>query len=188
MSGKPRPVRLNLPLLVPPSLVRKALTAFSWYEGRAKMLEKPPEEREAAVSGAMPTVAPTEVTKGQVEGKVGDKSPASGRLIARNAAITRRKENRSTAGAKLHVSVAEVARIIMGKYNSKEIIGGVRVDDSVPIRVAIHNAIRTGQNRDSTTIQRDSAESWPDCESPPEAIQESHAIHSRFGSERPEST
>ncbi len=68
------------------------------------------------------------------------------------------------------------------------IIGGVRVDDSVPIRVAIHNAIRTGQNRDSTTIQRDSAESWPDCESPPEAIQESHAIHSRFGSERPEST
>jgi len=67
-------------------------TALDWYEGRAKMLEKPPEEKEAEVSGT-PVVAPTDVMlyieagvrelleqrgedvahKGQPDGKVGTK-------------------------------------------------------------------------------------------------------------------
>lgn len=36
-----------------------------WYKGGAKMLEKPPPEREAAVSGHL-VVPPTEVTLGEI--------------------------------------------------------------------------------------------------------------------------
>ena len=39
-------------------------------------MEKPPEEPAQAVSGAEPAVPPTEVTYGQLEGKVGWKSVA----------------------------------------------------------------------------------------------------------------
>lgn len=73
ISGNARPVRVNLPEFVLPSVVRYAETADAWYDGCAKMFEKPPEEKVAAVSGAMPVVAPTEVMKGQPEGKVGTK-------------------------------------------------------------------------------------------------------------------
>ncbi len=43
-----------------------------------------------------------------------------------------------------------------------EVLGEVRVGNSVQIRVVIHNAIRTGQNRDS--LRRESS-----LESPPES-------------------
>lgn len=71
-SGKARPEVLNLPELVVPSAVRYVETAVVWYEGRPKKLENPPEEKVAAVS-VVPVVAPTEVMKGQPEGKVGTK-------------------------------------------------------------------------------------------------------------------
>lgn len=71
-SGNARPERLNFPLFVEPSAVRNELTAADWYDGVAKKLEKPPEEKSAAVSET-PVVAPTDVMKGQPEGKVGKK-------------------------------------------------------------------------------------------------------------------
>ena len=60
-SGNPRPVGLNKPALVVPSLARYAETAEDWYKGCVKILENPPEEKLAAVSGLIPVVAPTEV-------------------------------------------------------------------------------------------------------------------------------
>ena len=48
-SGKPRPVTLNLPALRVPIEVRNLDTAPAWYEGCAKTLENPPEEKVAAV-------------------------------------------------------------------------------------------------------------------------------------------
>ena len=59
-SGNARPLVLKRPALVLPSCLRYPATASSWYDGRAKMLEKPPEENAAAVS-SMPWVLPTEV-------------------------------------------------------------------------------------------------------------------------------
>lgn len=73
MSGNARPVRLNLPSLVEPSSVRYAETAEDWYGGCGKILENPPDEKSAAISGLMPVVAPTLVKKGQPEGKVATK-------------------------------------------------------------------------------------------------------------------
>ena len=52
------PTVLNNPALVLPRAARYPETADAWYEGRAKMLENPPEEKLAEVSGT-PVVAPT---------------------------------------------------------------------------------------------------------------------------------
>jgi hypothetical protein len=61
ISGKARPLALNNPAFVSPRKSRYALTAASWYDGRGKMFENPPDENGAEVSGT-PAVAPTEVT------------------------------------------------------------------------------------------------------------------------------
>ncbi len=37
-------------------------TALSWYEGRGKMFENPPDEKSTPTSGLMPVVPPTDVT------------------------------------------------------------------------------------------------------------------------------
>ncbi|TFY74496.1 hypothetical protein EWM64_g9516 [Hericium alpestre] len=58
--GKRAPGAVEAPLFVLPSALRYAETALAWYEGVAKTLEKPPEEKDADVSGT-PVVAPTEV-------------------------------------------------------------------------------------------------------------------------------
>ncbi len=60
MSGNARPPVTNLPRLVVPRAFKYAVTAASWKEGRVKMAEKPPEEKDAEVS-VVPVVAPTEV-------------------------------------------------------------------------------------------------------------------------------
>jgi hypothetical protein len=73
-SGIPLPVVLKRPLLVEPMELMYEETWEDWYEGALNKLEKPPPEKLAPVSG-IPAVAPTEVTKGQVEGKVGMKLP-----------------------------------------------------------------------------------------------------------------
>ncbi len=64
MSGNPRPLRLKRPAFVLPSAVRYCDTAAAWYDGVGKTFEKPPLEKLAATSGAMPLVAPTEVRLG----------------------------------------------------------------------------------------------------------------------------
>ena len=60
-SGYPRPSALYSPLYVSPSQDRYAETADCWKEGVEKTLENPPEESDAATSGSVPDVAPTEV-------------------------------------------------------------------------------------------------------------------------------
>lgn len=69
-SGKPRPEGLKRPWnwlpLVP---LRYKGTAWSWYVGRAKRSEKPPDEKDRARSGLVPRVPPTAVTNGQDPGK-----------------------------------------------------------------------------------------------------------------------
>ena len=69
-SGKARPEVLNLPAFIVPSAVRYLVTAAVWYDGRVKRLEKPPDEKVAAVS-VSPVVPPTDVRNGQPEGNVG---------------------------------------------------------------------------------------------------------------------
>ncbi len=69
-SGNARPDVLNFPAFVVPSVVRYLVTAAVWYEGRAKKLEKPPDEKVAAIS-VSPVVPPTDVRNGQPEGNVG---------------------------------------------------------------------------------------------------------------------
>lgn len=54
ISGNPRPEVLNSPAFVLPIWLKYCCTAPSWYDGRAKMFEKPPEEKDAATSGATP--------------------------------------------------------------------------------------------------------------------------------------
>ena len=61
-SGKPRPDALYSPLYSSPRVSIYAATSADWNEGVAKTLEKPPAERDAAVSGLNPVVAPTAVT------------------------------------------------------------------------------------------------------------------------------
>jgi hypothetical protein len=70
-SGKPRPLALNIPGKSLGRAARYAATDADWYVGMGKTLEKPPLEKDSAVSGAKFTVAPTEVTKGQDAGKTG---------------------------------------------------------------------------------------------------------------------
>lgn len=53
-SGYARPVLLNRPALVEPRVVRYDDTASDWYCGVGKKFEKPPDDRSAAVSGAVP--------------------------------------------------------------------------------------------------------------------------------------
>ena len=76
ISGKARPSGLNRPdtEVDGGSEDRYLETAESWYAGRAKTLENPPPENAAADSEPDDNcVAPTEVTKGQPDGKDGTK-------------------------------------------------------------------------------------------------------------------